>query len=117
MSPVLVTRGKDVHLLIGSPGGPTIPTSIAGVLYSVLVHGVDPRVGISEGRIHHQAWPDTLFHEDDTSLIAKLDTLAAKDYTIEQRHELIGDMQAVFRDKNGYVAISDHRREGAAGAL
>ena len=117
MSPVLVTRGKDVHLLIGSPGGPTIPTSIAGVLFSVLAHGVNPGVSIGEGRIHHQAWPDTLFREDDKPLITKIDTLAAKGYTIEQRHEPIGDMHAVFRGHNGYTAISDYRREGAAGAL
>ena len=117
MSPVLVTKGKEAHLLIGTPGGPTIPTSIAAVLFSVLAHGVDPQVSIGEGRTHHQAWPDTLFREDDKPLKEKVDALAAKGYTIEQRHEPIGDMHGVFRDKGGYIAISDHRREGGAGAL
>ena len=110
-------EGKDAHLLIGTPGGPTIPTSIAAVLFSVLAHGVDPQVSIGEGRTHHQAWPDTLFREDDKPLKEKVDVLTAKGYTIEQRHEPIGDMHGVFRDKGGYIAISDYRREGGAGAL
>jgi gamma-glutamyltranspeptidase/glutathione hydrolase len=117
MAPVLVTRGRDVHMLIGSPGGPTIPTSIAGILFSVLIHDVDPVESIREGRIHHQAWPDTLFREDTTPLVEKIDTLAGKGYTIEQRHEPIGDMQTVYADKNGYTAVSDYRRQGTAGSL
>ena len=117
MAPVLVTRGRDVLLLIGSPGGPTIPTSIAGILFSVLVHGVDPVESIREGRIHHQAWPDILFREDYPPLVEKIDTLVEKGYTIKQRHEPIGDMHTVFADKNGYTAVSDYRRRGAAGSL
>jgi gamma-glutamyltranspeptidase/glutathione hydrolase len=117
MAPVLVTKNNDPYLLIGSPGGPTIPTSIAGVLFAVLVHGMDPRRCIAEGRIHHQAWPDTLFREDDPSLINNLKSLAKKGYDIQQRHEPIGDMHVVLHDQEGSTAISDFRREGAAGAL
>jgi gamma-glutamyltranspeptidase/glutathione hydrolase len=117
MAPVLVMRGKDVHFLMGSPGGPTIPTSIAGVLFAVLLHGLDPRRCIAEGRIHHQAWPDTLFREDDPVLIEKINTLAEKGYHIEQRHEPIGDMHAVYQNGDAYTAVSDYRRQGAAASL
>jgi gamma-glutamyltranspeptidase/glutathione hydrolase len=114
MAPVLVTKGKDVHLLIGTPGGPTIPTSLAAILFAVLVYGISPAESIGEGRIHHQAWPDVLFREDDGRLDIKVKDLAAKGYTIKRRTEPIGDMHGIFRDERGYLAISDYRRGGVA---
>jgi gamma-glutamyltranspeptidase/glutathione hydrolase len=114
MAPVLVTKGRDVHLLIGTPGGPTIPTSLAAILFALLVHGISPEECIREGRIHHQAWPDVLFRENDGRLIQKEKDLAAKGYTIRQRNEPIGDMHGIFRDEHGYFAVSDYRRGGVA---
>jgi gamma-glutamyltranspeptidase/glutathione hydrolase len=114
MAPVMVTKNGKVHFLIGSPGGPTIPTSLAAILFSVLVHGIDPAQSIMEGRVHHQAWPDVLYRERDEATIPILAKLQLKGYNIEERKEPIGDMQAIIRGEENYVAISDFRREGGA---
>jgi len=114
MAPVLVTKKGEIQMLIGSPGGPTIPTSLASILFAVLVHDIDPAVSIGEGRVHHQAWPDVLYGEQDAALFDKLVHLEAKGYIIEERGEPIGDMHAVFKKREQCMGISDYRREGFA---
>jgi gamma-glutamyltranspeptidase/glutathione hydrolase len=116
MAPVLATKDGRIELLIGSPGGPTIPTSLSSILFSVLVYGADPRMCITKGRVHHQAWPDVLYLERNKSLLEKFAKLKSKEYNIEERNEPIGDMHVVMRSGKKYLALSDYRREGFAAA-
>jgi gamma-glutamyltranspeptidase/glutathione hydrolase len=116
MAPVLVADKEGVRFLIGSPGGPTIPTSLAAVLFAVLVHGMDPTEALKIGRVHHQAWPDALYGEHDEALFEKLVQLKSRGYIIRERQEPIGDMQAVAKVDSGWVGLSDFRREGFAAA-
>jgi gamma-glutamyltranspeptidase/glutathione hydrolase len=116
MTPVLVTQKGVVRLLIGSPGGPTIPTSLAAILFSILIHGVDPSVALGSARVHHQAWPDVINGERDEALLEKLVQLKSKGYIIRGREEPIGDMHAVVKSEKRWVGISDYRREGFAAA-
>ena len=62
MAPVLVSGAGGVEAVLGTPGGPTIPTALANILLGTLVHGKDPEAVIAAGRLHHQGWPDALAH-------------------------------------------------------
>jgi gamma-glutamyltranspeptidase/glutathione hydrolase len=117
MAPILVTRGNDLHMLLGSPGGPMIPSTLAMILLSVLHHGINPLDSVGEGRIHHQGWPDLLYRESHNDLLHSLDPLLARGYRIEEKREPIGDVQGIFRIDDEYLAVSDYRREGCAQAL
>jgi gamma-glutamyltranspeptidase/glutathione hydrolase len=117
MCPVMVTRGKNVEMLLGCPGGPAIPATLSMILLSVLGGGIDPVKAVGEARIHHQGWPDVLYREDDEFLIEKLHTLEEMGYRVEKKNEPIGDVHAVFRRDDGYLAVSDNRREGYAAAI
>jgi len=117
MAPVLVTRNGVVEMALGTPGGPTIPTTLANVLLATLVHGQEPEAVLRASRLHHQAWPDVLAHEPGFDRPELLETLAARGYTLKDKHELIADVQGVFRRGDGYLALSDYRREGKALAL
>ena len=89
MAPVLVTSGNTVEMVLGTPGGPTIPTTLANMLMATLIHGVEPEPLIRAGRLHHQGWPDTLYHEpgfDRPDLLAALAT-----------HEIAGDDEQTVR--------------------
>jgi gamma-glutamyltranspeptidase/glutathione hydrolase len=117
MAPVLVTSGRDVEMVLGTPGGPTIPTTLANILTAVLVHAVDPEPLIRASRLHHQGWPDVLAHEPGFDRPELLEALAGMGYALKDKHELIADVQAVFRREGQCLAVSDYRREGKALAL
>jgi gamma-glutamyltranspeptidase/glutathione hydrolase len=116
MAPVLVTAGGAVEMLLGTPGGPTIPTTLASILLASLCHGIEPEPLIRASRLHHQGWPDVLSHEPGFDRPELLSALAGMGYTLKDKQELISDVQAVFRRGNQYLAVSDYRREGRARA-
>jgi gamma-glutamyltranspeptidase / glutathione hydrolase len=114
MAPVLVTSGDAVDMLLGTPGGPTIPTTLANILLARLVHNVDPEPLIRASRLHHQGWPDALSHEPGFDRPELLSALAGMGYTLKDKQELISDVQGIFRRGDQYLAVSDYRREGLA---
>jgi gamma-glutamyltranspeptidase/glutathione hydrolase len=60
MTPTIVLRDDQLALILGSPGGPRIITSVFQTLINVVDHGMDIQEAIDCPRIHHQWWPDTL---------------------------------------------------------
>ena len=65
MSPTMVFEGPSasspLRLVIGSPGGPRIPTTVAQAIVAHLAHGADVARAIALGRVNHQHLPDTVF--------------------------------------------------------
>ena len=114
MAPVLVTGPEGVEAVLGTPGGPTIPTALANVLLAALVFHRRPEDVIAADRLHHQGWPDVLAHEPEFDRPELLAALAAMGYAIKDKHELIADVHAVWRDGDQWRAVSDYRREGKA---
>ncbi len=114
MAPVLVTDAARVEAVLGTPGGPTIPTTLALVLLSTLVHRVSPAEAVQATRLHHQAWPDALYREVGAIDASLLDALGRMGYAIKDKNELIADVHAVFASPEHCLAVSDYRREGHA---
>ena len=63
MTPTLVSREGRPVLVIGSPGGPRIITSVLQVILNLVDHGMAIDAAIAAPRIHHQSLPDLLFAE------------------------------------------------------
>ena len=63
MSPTIVTRDDRTVMVIGSPGGPRIITTVLQVILNVIDHGMTISEAIAAPRLHHQWLPDTLFVE------------------------------------------------------
>ena len=63
MTPTIVTQGDRLVMVIGSPGGPRIITTVLQVVLNVVDHGMDLGAAIAAPRLHHQWLPDTLFVE------------------------------------------------------
>ena len=59
MAPAIVTRGGQLLLVTGSPGGRTIPNTVLDVILGVTLFKRDVRAAVSAPRIHHQWLPDT----------------------------------------------------------
>ena len=113
MSPVIITDNNGVVAILGTPGGPTIPTTLANIILPLIVGDVrDYKYLIEKGRIHHQAWPDVLFLEKgwfDEKIVNNFKDLG---YTVKFKDEPIGDVHAIFRENDKYIGIADYRREG-----
>jgi gamma-glutamyltranspeptidase/glutathione hydrolase len=117
MAPVLVTSERGLEAALGTPGGPTIPTTLAHVLLATVLHGREPEAVVKASRLHHQGWPDKLSHEPGFDRPGLLEALAALGHPVKDKQELIADVQGVFRTGEGYLGVSDHRREGKALAI
>jgi len=116
MAPVIVTDGKKIEMIIGTPGGPKIPTTLAMIILSVLGHGINPSKMIQHNRIHHQAWPDIFYKEKYGLSKDIIEELKENGYHIEDKGEPIGDVHGIFKINDDYIAISDYRREGYSSA-
>ena len=115
MSPTICWRGDEL-LVLGSPGGPRIPTATVQVLLNVVADGDELQAAVNRPRIHHQWLPDAIFVEPD----ALAPETAAE---LERRgHELrgitaIGDVAAVRRAADGGVAAAADPRGGGAAVV
>jgi gamma-glutamyltranspeptidase/glutathione hydrolase len=114
LSPVIVLRGGKPLLAIGTPGGITIPTTIAQILIDLLVFNRTPAVAITAPRYSQQAVPEEVAYEQTRAPQPVIDALLAMGHGVRAR-DAIGDVQAVWIANGKLLAISDPRHGGAAG--
>jgi gamma-glutamyltranspeptidase / glutathione hydrolase len=83
MTPTIVTRNGKLVMVLGSPGGATIITTVANDLISTLDNGLNIQQAADAPRFHHQYLPDRLDLEKafDPAVAAQLKAMG---YTINQ---------------------------------
>ena len=114
MTPTIVLKDGKLFLVLGSPGGPTIITTVANILMGVVDFGLDIEEAVNAPRFHHQWLPDAIDVEDRLSpdtmnlLRSKGDTLKAARFW--------GDGECIMVDpKTGErLGASDARNNGKA---
>jgi gamma-glutamyltranspeptidase/glutathione hydrolase len=116
LSPVIVLRGGKPLLAIGTPGGVTIPTTIAQILLDLLVFNRTPADAIAAPRYSQQAVPEEIAYEQGRAPQPVIDALLAMGHGVRAR-ELIGDVQAIWISGGKLLAISDARHGGSAGGF
>jgi gamma-glutamyltranspeptidase/glutathione hydrolase len=123
MSPTVVTDAASgrVRLVVGSPGGPTIITTVAQVIEAHVGRGLEPRAAVAAPRLHHQHLPDVLRYERGGLRPATVEALRALGHAVQERdgaQPLQGDVQAIFVGADGVaLGVSDPRRGGAPVAV
>jgi gamma-glutamyltranspeptidase/glutathione hydrolase len=114
-SVVLDPQG-ELLMVVGTPGGPTIITSVAQVISDVIDFHMSLGQAVAAPRFHHQALPDTIRYEKNGLLPATVAKLQAMGHAISSRGGYSGDIDAIERTANGWVGVADPRRgSGAAG--
>jgi gamma-glutamyltranspeptidase/glutathione hydrolase len=116
MSPTFVFDGDKLVLVLGSPGGSTIPTAVAWVIREVLEGHHSAEEAVRSARVHDQWEPDVLQVEprfDRTALPPDLASKAKKPFFP------VGRVQMVALEADGWRGVSDCRDDGEpwAGAL
>jgi gamma-glutamyltranspeptidase/glutathione hydrolase len=119
MAPTFVFDAQGrLELAVGSPGGSTIPTTVA----QVIVHWIDDRMRLDEAlaapRLHEQWRPESVQVEANGLEAATARALQARGHVLETARRPIGNAQAVRIDWDTGLreAASDPRYEGAAAA-
>src|SRR5215510_10009661 len=63
MAPTIVTQNGKLFLVLGSPGGPRIISTVANILMGVVDYGLDIQAAVNAPRFHHQWEPDEIYVE------------------------------------------------------
>ncbi|NBF02551.1 gamma-glutamyltransferase [Pseudomonas sp. Fl5BN2] len=114
MSPSLVTRDGKVTLVLGTPGGSRIFTSIFQVLNNLYDYNLPLEKAVAAQRVHHQLLPkDTIYFDAYAPLTGKVaDELKTMGYTLEDQGWEMGDIQAIRVNGTQLETASDPRGRG-----
>jgi gamma-glutamyltranspeptidase/glutathione hydrolase len=119
MAPTLVFDGEGrVVLAVGSPGGGTIPSTVAQVIHHLLADRMPLGEAVSAPRIHHQWLPDEVQVEPFGLDAATAAALEARGHRLKYRSRPFGNPQAAAIDWASGLreAASEARFEGLPAA-
>jgi gamma-glutamyltranspeptidase/glutathione hydrolase len=114
MSPSLMTRDGKVELVIGTPGGSRIFTSIFQVMNNLYDYDMPLEKAVAAQRVHHQLLPkDTIYFDSYAPLTgAVADDLKKMGYVLEDQGWEMGDIQAIRVNGDKLETASDPRGRG-----
>lgn len=115
MTPTMVLKNGKLFLVLGSPGGPRIITTVANILMGVIDYGLPIDQAVNAPRFHHQWKPDEIVVERGFSpeVLAKLQAMGHK---VNQRDRSWSDGECIAVDPATGMryGASDGRNNGKA---
>ena len=113
MAPTIVLKDNKPFLVVGTPGGTTIPTSVFQTLVNIIEFSMNTEDAVYKPKFHHQWLPDTLEVEKGFSLTVR-EALQRKGYTIKERSG-IGRTEVIKVLADGkFEAVADNRGDDDA---
>jgi gamma-glutamyltranspeptidase/glutathione hydrolase len=113
MTPTIVLKNNKPYLIVGTPGGTTITTSVFQTLINILEFDMSVEDAVNKPKFHHQWLPDEIQVEADFPQAVR-DQLQQMGYTIKQRGS-IGRTEVICIDANGKIeAVADKRGDDGA---
>jgi len=114
MSPTMLLKDKQVEMVLGTPGGSTIFTSVFQTIVNILDFDMSPLEAVSATRFHHQLLPPDLVTYSVTRPLPKetIKTMAERGYRLEPHGFEFGDVQVISRKGDSWLPASDPRDRG-----
>ena len=101
MSPTIVEKNGQLKMVLGSPGGSTIITSVMQNILNVLEYDMSMQEAVSKPRFHHQWLPDSIKFESSFDTL-NFPCLRKLGYNIDQSNApIIGKVDAILVLPNG----------------
>ena len=102
MTPTIIEKDGKLWMVLGTPGGSTIITSVLQTILNVYEFNMGMQEAVNQPRFHHQWLPDMIMIEPnqfDGSVIEELQKIG---YTIDERFSrIIGKVDAILVLDNG----------------
>jgi gamma-glutamyltranspeptidase/glutathione hydrolase len=119
MSPTILVSDGRVRMVLGSPGGSTIITSVYQAIVNVFDFGMSAQQAVAATRFHHQLIPEDLITYSVTKPLPEevVRELATRGYRAVPHEWEFGDLQLVLRDGDRWSAASDPRGRGESRVL
>jgi gamma-glutamyltranspeptidase/glutathione hydrolase len=114
MSPTMLLKDKQVEMVLGTPGGSTIFTSVFQTIVNILDFDMSPLEAVGATRFHHQLLPPDLVTYSVTRPLPKetIKTMAERGYRLEPHGFEFGDVQVISRKGDSWLPASDPRDRG-----
>ena len=113
MTPTIVLKNKKPFLILGSPGGSRIITSVLQALLNITIHNMSLKEAVSLPRVHSQWLPDAVYFEENSLNDDVKELLIDNGHTILP-FSYIGNVNAILINENGYTGYGDPRGENTA---
>jgi gamma-glutamyltranspeptidase / glutathione hydrolase len=117
MTPTIVLKDKKLWMVVGTPGGTTIPTSVFQTIVNVWKYKMPLMQAVQAKRFHHQCIPDKISIEEGVFSDEVLLNLKKMGHEIGERGA-IGRVEAILILPNGKIeGVADERGDDCAGGF
>ena len=113
MTPTIVLKDDKPFLILGTPGGSTIITTVLQNFLNVVIHGMDIQQAVSSPRVHSQWMPDMVFHEKGGLSKILIRKLSERGHDVKLRGN-IGEANGIMINDQGFWGGPDSRGENTA---
>jgi gamma-glutamyltranspeptidase/glutathione hydrolase len=101
MTPTLIEQEDKLSMILGSPGGSTIITSVLQTIINVYDFKKNIQAAVEAPRFHHQWLPDSIKYEVSTFEVKTKNTLQNKGFHFYKQPTIIGRVDAIKIHKDG----------------
>ena len=109
MTPTIIEKNNKTYMILGSPGGPTIITSILQTILNVSLFNMNIEEAVNRGRFHHIWLPDKIFYEINTFNEKTKNKLIDIGYKFAETFSSIGRVDAILIENNKIFTAPDPR--------
>ena len=116
MTPTIILKDGKLYMILGTPGGSTIITSVLQTILNVHEFGMDIQSAINAPRFHHQWLPEKIEFENGVFDELSMKKLQDKGYDVKQEYNrVIGRVDAILVSKSGIITTgADPRGDDSA---
>lgn len=116
MTPTIVEKKGKLSMIVGTPGGSTIITSVFQTILNAYEFKMEMQAAVEAPRFHHQWLPDVVVLEPNRFTQAQIQPLQEKNYNIEEKlTRIIGRVDAIMIAEDGAISTgADPRGDDAA---
>ena len=115
MTPTILEKDGKLFMVVGTPGGSTIITSVYQTILNVVEHGMTMQQAVNALKFHHQWLPDKTTFENGALSEATIQALQSRGYVLEKLMNTLGRMDCVLvRPDGSYEGASDPRADNTA---